>query len=147
MSEEVVVYYRKDPSWMATSFLYPPTPVSPDCLVEVHRGSYAEAGTRSRHDFLKFGDTSILEEVWVSMQGIEAGDLCDRLQVRSMMVGDVVAIGETAYLCESVGWKEIDVPWLHEGPKSSCEGIAPPNVFPVLGLNHAQDSKEDATSS
>ncbi len=142
MSKEVVIYYRKDPTWMATSFLYPPTPESPDCLVEVHRSSYAEAGTRSRQDFLKWGDTSILEEVWVSMQGIETGDLCDRLQVRSMMVGDVVVIGKTAYQCEAVGWKEIDVPWLHEE-----SGVAPPRVSPVLGLSHAEDPKEDATSS
>ena len=137
-----VAYYRKDPSWMATSFLYPPTPESPDCLVEVHRGSYAEAGTRLRHDFLKWGNTAILEEVWLSLQGVEMGDLCDKLQDRSMMVGDVVVVGKTAYQCEAIGWKEIDVPWLHED-----SGVAPPNASPVLGFTHAQDSKEDATAS
>ena len=142
MSKEVVIYYRKDPTWMATSFLYPPTPESPDCLVEVHRGSYAKAGTRSRQDFLKWGDTAILEEVWIAMQGIETGDLCDKLQVRSMMVGDVVVVGKNAYLCEAVGWKDIDLPWLRED-----SGVAPPNVSPVLGFTHAQDSKEDATAS
>ena len=136
--KEVVVYYRKDPSWMATSFLYPPDPESPDCLVEVHRSSHSRKG----HDFLKWGDVAILEDVWVSMQGIETGDLCDRLQVRSMMVGDVVVVGKTAYQCEAVGWKELDVSWLHEE-----SGVAPPRVSPVLGLSHAEDSKEDATSS
>ena len=112
MMDEIAIYYRKDPSWMAKSPLSPPVEHSPDSLVEVF------------HDIV--ASVSIISEVpgWLDyyfkkFQNIEVGDLPARLGIRSMMVGDIIAlIGKEeskAWQCEAIGWREIRPEWLVNG--------------------------------
>ena len=135
---KAIVYYRKDPSWMATSPLAPPDIDGPAALVEVHR-VYLEPmeGLKALVD----NDNTTLERIWGLMQGIEKGDLVDRLSIRSMMVGDIVTIGYAGWQVEALGWKKIRPSWLAEGSE-----VAPPHAFPELMSCREESSKEDATS-
>jgi len=96
---DAVVYYRKDPSWLAMSPLAPPDIESPDALVEVHREQVVLADNTSW----------LLEDIWKKMQNIESGDLPARLGVRSMMVGDVIVVDERGWMVQATGWSEFPV--------------------------------------
>lgn len=142
--QAAIVYYRKDASWLAHSPLDPPVEDSPDSLVEVHQEVVAS------HQPVE----GQLEEIWKKMQNIEAGDLPERLGVRSMMHGDMIVVGEyhlmnpswptfhryvyKAFQCEMTGWREVRPEWLVKGdfPKS----------FPELMSCHEESSQEDTAS-
>ena len=131
---EAVVYYRKDPSWLATSPLAPPELGGPDSLVEVHREVVAWHRPMEKQ----------LEDIWKKMQNIESGDLPARLGVRSMMHGDMIVMppmegkSAKAFQCEMTGWREVRPEWLIRGdfPKS----------FPELMLCREESSTENAAS-
>lgn len=104
---DAIVYYRKDPSWLALSPLAPPDLEGPDALVEVHR---EQTGFDDRERFLMGKITArLLENIWSKMQNIDGDDLPARLGVRSMMVGDVVVVGERGWMVQATGWSEITV--------------------------------------
>jgi hypothetical protein len=134
VAEEVIVYYRKDPSWLATSPLAPPVEDSPDTLVEVHREevSWHRSGERQ------------LEDIWVKLQNIDSDDLAARLGVRSMMHGDMIVLPPvagglaSAWQCEMVGWRKIRPEWLVKGDF--------PKLFPELMSCHEKSSQEDTAS-
>tara|TARA_Y100000758_G_C16055978_1_gene423168 strand:+ start:262 stop:645 length:384 start_codon:yes stop_codon:yes gene_type:complete len=126
---EAIVYYRKDPSWLATSPLAPPELDSPDALVEVHRVVIP----MTRHPF---------EFVWQKMQAIDGRDDWPvMLGVRSMMIGDVVAIGESAREVAATGWKDIECSWLTDST------VAPPHQHNVLVSGHAEGQEHRAPAS
>ena len=120
---EAIVYYRKDPSWLATSPLAPPELGGPDSLVEVHRVIIP----MTRHPF---------EFVWEKMQAIDGRDDWPVvLGVRSMMVGDVVAIGGSAREVAATGWKKLDCPWVTDST------VASPHQHNALLSEHAESKK------
>ena len=133
-SKNVIVYYRKDASWLAHSPIDPPVEHSPDSLVEVHREVVAWHRSVEGQ----------LEDVWAKMQNIESGDLPARLGVRSMMHGDMIVMppmegkSAKAFQCEMTGWREVRPEWLVKGdfPKS----------FPELMLGREESSTENAAS-
>ena len=140
---EATVYYRKDPSWLATSPLAPPDLRSPDSLVEVHRleiPKNVRPGWRWRNGVLRTPrHEGPLEYVWGKMQGIDGyNDWTVVLKIRSMMVGDVIAVKNRAWQVEAIGWKEIDCPWLKDPT------VAPPHKQVGLTSDHAE-SKEQGT--
>ena len=133
-SKNVIVYYRKDASWLAHSPIDPTVEHSPDSLVEVHREVVAWHRPVEGQ----------LEDVWKKMQNIESCDLPARLGVRSMMHGDMIVMppmaGEpaTAWQCEMVGWRQVRPEWLIKG--------AFPKSFPELMLCREESSTENAAS-
>ena len=140
---EAVVYYRKDPSWLATSPLAPPELGGPDSLVEVHRVDLPKnvrLGWRWRKGGLRAPRPEVaLEHVWSKMQAIDGyDDWTVLLGGRSMMVGDVIAVKNRAWEVGAVGWKEIDCPWLKD------PAVAPPHKHNALLSDHAE-SKEQGT--
>ena len=102
-TKDAIVYYRKDPTWLAMSPLAPPEIESPDALVEVHRERVAW------HLLSEGAVPPTCEDLWTKMQNIESNDLPARLGVRSMMVGDVVVIGERGWMVQAAGWSEIAI--------------------------------------
>jgi hypothetical protein len=104
---DAIVYYRKDPSWLAMSPLAPPDIESPDALVEVHREQVAIHWNRGRMHLPS--DSYILEDIWKKMQNIDSGDLPARLGVRSMMVGDVIVVDKRGWMVQATGWSEIPI--------------------------------------
>ena len=100
---DAIVYYRKDPSWLAMSPLAPPDIESPDALVEVHR-EQVERSNRAHGE-----KRHLLEDIWKKMQNIDSDDLPARLGVRSMMVGDVVVIEKRGWMVQATGWSEIPI--------------------------------------
>lgn len=114
--DEVAIYYRKDPSWMAKTPLSPPVEHSPDALVEVFHEVVAHVGSDVWEDQ---DGPKWLDYYFKKFQNIEAGDLPARLGVRSMMVGDIVTLTvedeSRAWQCEAIGWKEIRPEWLVNG--------------------------------
>lgn len=126
---EAIVYYRKNPSWLATSPLAPPELDSPDSLVEVHRIVIP----MTRHPF---------EFVWHKMQAIDGRDDWPVvLGVRSMMVGDVVVIGTSAREVAADGWKEIECSWLEDST------VTPPRLINDLVSDHAQGQEQRTSTS
>ena len=103
---DAIVYYRKDPSWLAMSPLAPPDIESPDALVEVHREQTAWMDSPLG---VPTGTPRLLEDIWSKMQNIDSGDLPARLGVRSMMVGDVIVVGERGWMVQATGWSEFPV--------------------------------------
>jgi hypothetical protein len=56
-----------------------------------------------------FSDTdAALGVTFGEMNAVHGDETCCRLRLRSMSVGDVVAVEGRAYLCASFGWKEIE---------------------------------------
>ena len=100
---DAIVYYRKDPSWLAMSPLAPPDIESPDALVEVHRIRVAKVRGKS------LSTPRLLEGLWSKMQNIDSGDLPARLGVRSMMVGDVIIVDKRGWMVQATGWSEIPI--------------------------------------
>jgi hypothetical protein len=105
---EAIIYYRKDPSWLAKySPLRVPELEGPDSLVEVHRERW-----------WAWNDQSVernLENIWRELQSDRMRSLPVRLGIRSMMMGDVVAVGDRAWQVVPVGWREIHPQWLVRG--------------------------------
>ena len=135
VTENVIVYYRKDASWLARHPLDPPVEDSPDSLVEV--GRYIVA--RYQNGFARWRDpVATLEDAFKKFQNIEDGDLPQKLGIRSMMHGDMVVVGKRAWQCEMVGWREVRPEWFVRGdfPKS----------FPELKSCHEESSQENAAS-
>jgi hypothetical protein len=135
---KATVYYRKDPSWLATSPLAPPELGGPDSLVEVHRFEIPKnkrPGWRWRRGELRCPrPESVLEYVWLEMQNIDG--LTDlSLAVRSMMVGDVVSVKNRAWEVEAVGWKQVSCSWLKDPT------VAPPHKVFALVSDH-EESQE-----
>ena len=110
--DEVAIYYRKDPSWMAKTPLNPPVEHSPYSLVEVFHEEIANvaiiANVPEWQDYY-----------FRKLQNIERGDLPEKLGIRSMMHGDIITlIGKSerrAWQCEMIGWREIRPEWLVNG--------------------------------
>jgi len=98
---KAIIYYRKDHEWMSTSPFTPPSITRLDELDEVYRMDVNEhlAGYE-------------LEEVWKTMQNINGGDMPELLGVRSMMVGDIVVIGDKGWQVEAAGWAPVSSEWL-----------------------------------
>jgi hypothetical protein len=53
-----------------------------------------------------------LEEIWKTMQNIDGDDLPEQLGVRSMMVGDIIVIGDKGWQAEMAGWSVVCSEWL-----------------------------------
>tara|TARA_B110001454_G_scaffold214808_1_gene235173 strand:- start:623 stop:1000 length:378 start_codon:yes stop_codon:yes gene_type:complete len=106
LTKDLIVYYRKDPTWLAMSPMAPPDIESPDALVEVHREQTAWMDSRLG---VPTGTARLLEGIWSKMQNIDGEDLPARLGVRSMMVGDVIVIGERGWMVQATGWSEIHI--------------------------------------
>lgn len=65
--------------------------------------------------------TEHLEHIYRAHNAVDGTERNVRLGLRSLSVGDVVIIGETAFACERFGWREIDPRELnveggHQGP-------------------------------
>ena len=105
---EAIIYYRKDPSWLAKySPLRVPELEGPDSLVEVHRERWWAWSEQSAE--------RNLENIWQELQSDRMRSLPVRLGIRSMMVGDVVVVGDRAWEVVPVGWREIRPKWLARG--------------------------------
>ena len=105
---EAIVYYRKDPCWMAKhSPLRPPELEGPDSLVEVHRERWWAWSEQSIQENL--------ERIWLRLQSVRMRSLPVLEGIRSMMVGDVVVVGDRAWEAVPVGWREIHPRWLRKG--------------------------------
>jgi hypothetical protein len=98
---EAIIYYRKDHDWMSKTPLSPPSIARLDELNEVHRMDVNE-------HLGVYG----LEEIWKTMQNINGGDMPEQLGVRSMMVGDIVVIGDKGWQVEMSGWTPVSSEWL-----------------------------------
>ncbi len=99
----VIVYYRKDASWLAKTPLNPPVEHSPYSLVEVF------------HDEMGNPFDGWQDYYFKKLQNIETGDLPEKLGIRSMMHGDIIVLGDKAWQCEMIGWREIRPEWLVNG--------------------------------
>lgn len=98
---EAIIYYRKDHDWMSTTPLSPPSITRLDELDETHRMEVNE----------HLGEYG-LEEIWKTMQNIDGDDLPEQLGVRSMMVGDIIVIGDKGWQAEMAGWSVVCSEWL-----------------------------------
>jgi hypothetical protein len=97
---EAIIYYRKHPeTWMATSPFNPPPIRSFDELEEVHRMDVDQLTNAST-------GTYFLEVVWERMNHHSIPAL------RSMMVGDIVIVGDKGWQVESTGWSSICSDWM-----------------------------------
>ena len=103
---EAIIYYRKDHDWMGKTPLSPPSITRLDELDEVHR--IPTVLNRYDAERMKYG----LEEIWKTMQNINGGDMPEQLGVRSMMVGDIVVIGDKGWQVEMSGWTPVSSEWL-----------------------------------
>ena len=95
---KAIIYYRKDHDWLGKTPFAPPSITRLDELDEVHRMDVNE----------HLGEYG-LEEVWKTMQNIDGGDMPEQLGVRSMMVGDVIVVGERGWMVQATGWSEIPI--------------------------------------
>lgn len=98
---EAIIYYRKDHDWMGKTPLSPPSITRLDELDEVHR-----------MDVNEYLGGYGLEEIWKTMQNINGGDMPEQLGIRSMMVGDIVVIGDKGWQVEMTGWTPVSSDWL-----------------------------------
>ena len=98
---KAIIYYRKDHDWLGKTPFAPPSITRLDELDEVHRMDVNE----------HLGEYG-LEEVWKTMQNINGGDMPEQLGVRSMMVGDIVVIGDKGWQVEAAGWTPVSSEWL-----------------------------------
>ena len=98
---EAIIYYRKDHEWLGKTPFSPPSVTRLDELDEVHRMDVNE----------HLGEYG-LEEVWKTMQNIDGGDMPEQLSIRSMMVGDIVVIGDKGWQVEATGWTPVSDDWL-----------------------------------
>jgi hypothetical protein len=102
---EAIVYYRKNADWLSKTPWQPPSITRLDELDEVHR-----------MDIMPMPSVYWLEHVWKTMQNIDGGDLPQQLGVRSMMVGDIVVIGNEGWQVEATGWSPVSSDWLTNEP-------------------------------
>ena len=105
---KAIIYYRKDHDWLGKTPFAPPSITRLDELDEVHRMDVSNDldGTIRQ---APYG----LEEVWKTMQNINGGDVPEQLGVRSMMVGDIVVIGDKGWQVEATGWTPVCSEWLN----------------------------------
>tara|TARA_Y100001949_G_C15931716_1_gene305954 strand:- start:581 stop:919 length:339 start_codon:yes stop_codon:yes gene_type:complete len=98
---KAIIYYRKDHEWLGKTPFAPPSITRLDELDEVYRMDVNE----------HLGEYG-LEEVWTTMQNVNGGDMPELLGVRSMMVGDIVVIGDKGWQVEATGWTPVSDDWL-----------------------------------
>ncbi len=99
---KAIIYYRKDHDWLGKTPFAPPSITRLDELDEVYRMDVNE----------HLGEYG-LEEVWTTMQNVNGGDMPELLGVRSMMVGDIVVIGDKGWQVEATGWTPVCSEWLN----------------------------------
>ncbi len=99
---KAIIYYRKDHEWLGKTPFAPPSITRLDELDEVYRMDVNE----------HLGEYG-LEEVWTTMQNVNGGDMPELLGVRSMMVGDIVVIGDKGWQVEATGWTPVCSEWLN----------------------------------